>query len=44
MTFGMCKVVTSDQGTEFNNEVNKELMHLLKIDHHLATPYHPQVS
>ena len=27
------KVVTSDQGTEFNNQLNDELMRLLNIDH-----------
>ena len=39
---GLCKVITSDQGTEFNNNLNRELMQLLKIDHRLTTAYHPQ--
>ena len=38
--YGLCKVVTSDQGTEFNNAINQELMKLLKIDYRLTTPYH----
>lgn len=37
-------MVTSDQGSEFNNSVNRELMGLLNIDYRLTTPYHPQVS
>ena len=44
MKMGLCRVVTSDQGKEFNNQVNKELMDLLGIDYHLTTPYHPQVK
>lgn len=44
MRMGLCKVITSDQGKEFNNELNKELMKRLNIDHRLTTPYHPQVS
>ena len=44
MKMGLCSVVTSDQGKEFNNRLNQELMKLLGIDHRLTTPYHPQVS
>ena len=43
MKMGLCRVVTSDQGKEFNNKLNAELMKLLGIDHRLTTPYHPQV-
>ena len=43
MRMGLCKVITSDQGTEFNNQLNEELMQRLKIDHRLTTAYHPQV-
>jgi len=43
MRMGLCKVITSDQGKEFNNNLNKELMKNLGIDHRLTTPYHPQV-
>ncbi len=43
MKMGLCRVVTSDQGKEFNNKLNSELMRLLNIDHRLTTPYHPQI-
>jgi IS30 family transposase len=43
MKMGICRIVTSDNGTEFNNKLNEELMTLLGIDHRLTTPYHPQV-
>ena len=43
MRFGLPRVITTDQGSEFNNELNSELSQLLGIDHRLATPYHPQV-
>ena len=39
MRMGLPKVVTSDQGTEFNNKLDRELMKLLNIEH----AYHPQV-
>ncbi len=35
---GICKVLTTDQGTEFNNKLNKELMRTLGIDHRLTLP------
>lgn len=44
MRMGMPHVLTSDQGTEFNNEVNKELTGLMGIDHRLTTAYHPQAN
>ena len=43
MKMGLCRVVTSGQGKEFNKHLNAELMKLLDFDHHLATPYHPLV-
>ena len=43
MRMGLCKVIISDQGKEFNNNLNKDLMEKLGIDHRLTTPYHPQV-
>ena len=43
MKFGIPKVITTDQGSEFNNKLDSELMTLLIVDHHLTTPYHPQV-
>ena len=44
MRMGLSKIITSKQGKEFNNNLNKELMKRLGIDHTLTTPYHPQVS
>ena len=43
MKFGIPRVVTTDQGSEFNNKLDSELMTLLNVDHCLTTPYHPQV-
>ena len=37
-------MITSDQGSEFNNSLDTELMDMLGIDHRLTTPYHPQVE
>ena len=44
MRMGIPRVLTSDQGTEFNNELNKELEVVMGIKHRLTTAYHPQVS
>ena len=38
MRMGIPKVITSDQGSEFNNKLNDEFMEQLKIDHRLTTP------
>ena len=43
MTMGIPKLLTTDQGTEFKNALNKEVMTRLKIKHHLITAHHPQV-
>ncbi len=43
MVFGIPSVITSDQGGEFRNGLDYELMTLLGIDYRLTTPYHPQV-
>ena len=43
MHMGLPEVVTSDNGTEFNNELNTNLMKRLGIKRCLITPYHPQV-
>ena len=40
---GIPKLLTTDQGSEFKNRVNDEMMQLLKIKHRLTTAYHPQV-
>ena len=44
MMFGLPRVITSDQGSEFNNALALKLMEMMDIEHHLTTPYHPQVS
>lgn len=41
--FGLPNVITSDQGSEFNNKMDKKLMKMLNIEHRLTTPYHSQV-
>lgn len=43
MHMGVPNVITTDQGSEFKNELNKELARLLGIKHRLTTAYHPQV-
>ncbi len=41
---GLPKVVLSDQGREFNNELDTTLASTLGIKRRLTTPYHPQVN
>lgn len=43
MRMGLPHIITSDQGGEFVNNLNKKLMGKLGIKHHLTTAYHPQV-
>lgn len=43
MQFGIPKVITTDQGSEFNNNLDRNMMKMLNINHRLTTPYHPQV-
>ena len=43
MRMGIPQVITTDQGKEFNNSLNKELMKTLQIQKRLTTAYHPQV-
>ncbi len=40
--FGAPRVVMSDQGTEFLNEISASLLKLCKTDQVLSTPYYPQ--
>ena len=44
MRMGLPHVLTTDQGREFNNQLNKELMKRLGVKHRLTTAYHPQVA
>ena len=44
MMIGLPRVITSDQGSEFNNALDSRLMEMMGIEHRLTTPYHPQVN
>ena len=44
MRMGLPQLLTTDQGTEFKNEIDKQMMKLLGIKRIFTTPYHPQVS
>ena len=39
---GLPSVITTDQGTEFRNQVSDKLMKTFDIKHRLTTTYHPQ--
>lgn len=41
---GLPEVITTDQGTEFRNNLNKELTVSFGIKHRLTTAYHPQAN
>ena len=41
---GLPQVIVSDQGREFNNQLDSSLEGLLGIKRKLTTPYHPQVT
>ena len=43
MRMGIPKILTTDQGREFKNALNDELMKSLNIKHLLTKAYHPQV-
>ncbi len=38
---GLPQVIVSDNGGEFNNNLEKQFNKLLGIKHRLTTPYHP---
>ena len=42
MKMGLPAVITTDQGSEFKNQLND--VKILIIRHHLITAYHPQVD
>ncbi len=42
--YGCTKVLISDQGREFVNDINKNLLAQLKTDHRISTAYHPQTN
>ena len=44
MRMDIPRLLTSDNCSEFKNELDKNLMELLGIKHIFTTPYHPQVK
>ncbi|KAH7046356.1 hypothetical protein BKA57DRAFT_515490 [Linnemannia elongata] len=38
------KILQSDNGTEFANQVSYALLKIMEVDHRLTTPYHPRVN
>ena len=42
--YGCAKVVISDQGREFVNEVNRKLFSITKTEHRVSSVYHPQTN
>ena len=42
--FGCAKVMISDQGREFVNNLNSELMQFTGTEHHITSAYHPQAN
>lgn len=41
---GLPSVIITDQGREFHNQFNAELMSVFGIKHRMTTPYHPQAN
>ena len=41
---GLPAVMTTDQGTEFRNNLNQQLTEMFRIEHRLTTTYHPQAN
>ncbi len=42
--FGCAKVVISDQGREFVNQVNQYLFSITQTEHRVTSAYHPQTN
>jgi transposase InsO family protein len=42
--YGWPKIMQSDNGTEFVNELVSKMMELYGVDHRLTTPYHPAAN
>ena len=42
--FGVPRIIQSDNGSEFKNELIKEVAKILHIDWRYITPYHPQAN
>jgi len=43
MRMGIPRVITTDNGTEFKNQLDTHLAEALGIKRIFTTPYHPQV-
>lgn len=41
---GWPKIIQSDNGTEFINQLLKEIFRIAAVDHRTITPYHPQAN
>ena len=41
---GLPSVITTDQGKEFHNQFNAQMMNVFGIKHQMTTPYHPQAN
>ncbi len=41
-TFGLTKIVQSDQGSNFLSKLFKQVLQSLGITHHVSAPYHPE--
>ena len=44
MRMGLPRLLTTDQGKEFKNNLDTEMMSLLGVKRHLVTPNHPRVT
>ncbi len=42
--FGVPKILVSDKGTHFLNDLISEMTQRFKINHRKTTPYHPQTN
>lgn len=40
LTYGICKTIRTDLGTEYKNQIFSEMTKLLDITHDFSTPYH----
>lgn len=42
--YGCTKVIISDQGREFVNQVSQKLFKMTKTEHRISSAYHPQTN
>lgn len=43
-TMGLPVVITTDQGKEFHNQFDKQMMQAFGVTYRMTTPYHPQAN